>query len=129
MSAVRRYSHFSWGVLLVLGIVLLFALYFIKAKAQVVGERAEALKHDIAKERAALSVLRSEMAFLESPSRLQSLSAELLDLRPTDVEQTLTLSQIIQQIPLRPEPALEAEARLNSGAGSDAVIPMTGGQP
>lgn len=81
-------------ILVVLGIGLLASVYVIKAKSEGAREEAARLQKMLDQERAAIVVLKAEIAHLESPARLDALSAEFLDVEPTMPDSVLTQNQL-----------------------------------
>lgn len=88
-------------ILIVTGVVLMIALYYLKTRAQSAKAEVLHLTNQIEKEEIAIQVLRAELAYLENPSRLRALSADHLGLKPTPVEQLTTIEDITSLFPLR----------------------------
>ena len=97
-DAARR---LTWFLLLLLGIALMVALYYVKTRAQTARLEARSLAREIAVQDAAINVLRAEIAHLESPARLQDLSSSQLGLAPTRTDQMLRVEDIAVRFPLR----------------------------
>jgi len=91
-------------LLVVLGFCLVAGLYLISARTQSAGKEAARLERTLQQERAAIAVLKAEIAHLESPQRLSDLSAKHLGLRPTEPDQILTLDDVVVRVPLRAVP-------------------------
>lgn len=97
-EAARR---LTWFLLLLLGVALMVALYYVKTRAQSARADANQLARQIHNEKAAISVLRAEIAHLESPDRIKRLSEVQLGLAPTLTDQMLTVDDIAVRFPLR----------------------------
>ena len=97
----------TWFVLLLIGVSLMIALYYIKTRAQTARQQASKLQYEIALEEAAIGVLRAEIAHLEDPVRLQGLASDYLDLAPTGTSQMIEAADISARFPLKPEQAEE----------------------
>lgn len=95
---MKRFGSF---MLVMLGFCLIAGLYVISARTQSAGKEVRRLERTLEQERAALAVLNAEIAHLESPRRLTDLSAQYLNLRPTQPEQILTLDDVVVRVPLR----------------------------
>ena len=100
LQASRRLTGF---ILFVVGVGLVVALFTVKTRAQTARAEMRKLERLVAEEEAAITVLRAEIAYLETPDRLAELSADRLGLRPTDPSQIVAEAAILD-IPLR-EPA------------------------
>ncbi len=98
---MKRFGSF---LLIVLGFCLIAGLYLISARTQSAGKEAGRLERTLEQERAAIAVLKAEIAHLESPQRLSDLSAKHLGLRPTEPDQILTLDDVVVRVPLRAVP-------------------------
>jgi len=93
----------TWFILLLIGVSLMIALYYIKTRAQTARQTANKIHYEIALEEAAIGVLRAEIAHLEDPARLQALASEYLDLAPTQTSQMIEADDIAVRFPLKPE--------------------------
>lgn len=116
----RRESarRLSWFILFVIGVALIVTLYFVKTQAQTVQKNVSALEVSIAQERAAIKVLKAELAVLENPRRIADLAKSHLDLGPISAEQTRRLNELAAAFPLRDEgEALVALQDLNAEGG------------
>lgn len=100
-DAARR---LTWFLLLLLGIALMVALYYVKTRAQSARQDANQLARQIAVQEAAITVLHAEIAHLESPERLGRLSVDHLGLAPTKTDQMLRVDDIVTRFPLREAP-------------------------
>ena len=116
-DVARRITGF---ILLLIGLFLMIALYYVKTRAQTARKMSSKLQYEIALEEAAIGVLRAEIAYLESPSRLQDLAGEHLDLAPITTAQMIDADEIAARFPLKAlteeglvresEPELESES-------------------
>lgn len=93
----------TWFILLLVGVSLMIALYYIKTRAQTARQSAAQLHYEIALEEAAIGVLRAEIAHLEDPARLQGLASEYLELAPTQTSQMIEKMDIADRFPLKAE--------------------------
>ena len=94
----------TWFILLMVGLFLMIALYYVKTRAQTARQAANKLHYEIALEEAAIGVLRAEIAYLEDPARLQDLSAGHLGLEPTQTSQMIVQDEIAVRFPMREMP-------------------------
>lgn len=99
-DVARRVTGF---ILLLIGLFLMIALYYIKTRAQTARQAAEKLHYEIALEEAAIGVLRAEIAHLEDPARLHALAYEHLELEPTQTKQMIDATDIAQRFDLKAE--------------------------
>lgn len=97
-DAARR---LIWFLLLLLGVALMVGLYYVKTRAQSARHAADALAFQIRHEQAAISVLRAEIAHLESPERIQALAEDELGLVPISPERMIAIDDIAATFPLR----------------------------
>lgn len=96
---------------LLVGVVAMgYGVYQIKYEVQTLKERAAELEAEIAKEKAAIEVLRTEWAYLTRPTRLERLAQEHLDLAPLKPDQVVTLNNLDRVLP-PPEAIAEAGDR------------------
>ncbi len=93
----------TWFILLLVGVLLMVALYYIKTRAQTARQTANKIHYEIALEEAAIGVLNAEIAHLENPARLQLLASEHLELAPTQTSQMIDLNDIAARFPLKAE--------------------------
>lgn len=108
----------TWFILLLVGLFLMIALYYVKTRAQTARQAASQLHYEIALEEAAIGVLRAEIAHLEDPARLQVLAVEHLELAPTETAQMIEVSDIAIRFPIKAEVLVaetDAGAALKSG--------------
>ena len=97
LAASRRLTGF---LLFVLGVGLTVGLYYVTMRARTARDDVQALERRIADERAAIRVLRAEIAYLESPARLERLAATQLALAPIHPDRIVGEAAIFA-IPLR----------------------------
>ena len=83
--ASRRLGLF---LLIVIGVLLTVALFYVKTGAKEARAEMVALERQISAERTAIAVLEAEKAVLTNPVRLRELSTERLGLAPIEVEAT-----------------------------------------
>ncbi len=115
-DVTRRITGF---ILLLVGLFLMIALYYVKTRAQTARKTASNLHYVISLEAATINVLRAEIAHLENPERLQVLSETHLGLAPTTTEQMITQNDIAQLFPLKEKPAqaeVPRQAQTQAGA-------------
>lgn len=107
----RDNAHFARrllaGVLIVVGVGLMVGLYYVKVQAQTAQADVRRLTLAIEQERAAISVLRAELAHLESPARVQGLAGQHLGLVPMEQTQIASLDDIEHVLPPAPEEGLQ----------------------
>lgn len=101
IRAARRMTGF---LLFLIGVALTVGLYYVKTRAQTARKHAVKIERQIAQEEASLRVLRAEIAYLENPERLKTLSEAHLGLQPIAVKDVLELTDIAVQFPLRERP-------------------------
>ena len=101
IRAARRMTGF---LLFLIGVALTVGLYYVKTRAQTARKHAVKIERQIAQEEASLRVLRAEIAYLENPERLKSLSEAHLGLQPIAVKDVFELKDIAAQFPLREDP-------------------------
>ncbi len=98
LRAARRMTAF---ILFVIGVSLTVGLYYVKTRAQSAKKEVRRLERLIDQEEASLRVLTAEIAYLESPERLMTLSETHLDLKPIDNENVISVSDIAIRFSLR----------------------------
>lgn len=81
-GSTRAARRMSWFLLFMVGVALTVTLYFVKTHAQSAKRDVRNLTKAIAAEEAAIRVLRAELAYLESPTRLSELNEGYLRLTP-----------------------------------------------
>lgn len=87
-------------VALLIGVVAMgYGVYQMKYKVQALKERAATLEAEIAREKAAIEVLKAERAYLTRPTRLERLADEHLDLAPVAPDQVVTLANLDSVLP------------------------------
>ena len=89
-----RRSTLLWSVL---GIAVVIGLFVIKHRVQDLEDRLHALNAEIIADRDATQVLQAEWSYLNQPARLEALSKRLLGLEVPDVEQTVTMEELLRQ--------------------------------
>ena len=99
----RAARRMSWFLLFLIGVALTVTLYFVKTHAQSAKRDVSNLTHAIATEEAAIRVLRAELAYLESPTRLSELNEAHLKLKPVLPEQERSAQDIEVLFPLSVE--------------------------
>lgn len=100
IRAARRMTGF---LLFLIGVALMVGLYYVKTRAQTARKQTVKLERQIEQEEANLRVLQAEIAYLESPERLKSLSDTHLGLQPVSVNNVIELKDLISEFPLRKE--------------------------
>ena len=88
-------------LLFLLGVVLTLGLYFVKTWVQTAKAEARTLEVELKAEQEVVSILKSELAHLESPARLEDMAADILGLEPVRVEQFIRLEEIEDRFPIR----------------------------
>lgn len=105
----RKKSGGAIFVLFAIGVVLTLGLYFVKTRAQTAKAQAAGLERQLAAEQAEIFKLRSELAHLENPARVDGLATETLGLRKTAVEQVIDVRELDQKFPLKNKLAAEVQ--------------------
>jgi len=98
IRAARRMTGF---LLFLIGVALTVGLYYVKTRAQTARKQVVSLERQIAQEEAGLRVLQAEIAYLENPERLKSLSEAHLGLQPVAVKNVIQVKDIVSEFPLR----------------------------
>lgn len=96
----RAARRMSWFLLFLIGVALTVTLYFVKTHAQSAKRDVRDLTQAIAGEEAAIRVLRAELAYLESPTRLSELNESFLTLTPILPERERSAADIEVLFPL-----------------------------
>ena len=78
----RAARRMCWFLLFLIGVALTVTLYFVKTHAQSAKRDVRELSQAVSAEEAAIRVLRAELAYLESPTRLSELNETHLKLTP-----------------------------------------------
>ena len=86
--------------LFALGVVLTLGLYFVKTRAQTAKSQAVKLERQVKAQEAEIFKLKSELAFLESPARIERLAGEILGLEKTSVDRVIGLADIEEHFPV-----------------------------
>ncbi|MEP4052353.1 MAG: hypothetical protein ABJN22_08915 [Litorimonas sp.] len=100
-SAARSARRMSWFLLFLIGVALTVTLYFVKTHAQSAKRDVRDLTRAIASEEAGIRVLRAELAYLESPTRLSELNEIHLKLGSILPEQERSTHEIEELFPLK----------------------------
>ena len=82
LGPARAARRMSWFLLFIIGVALTVMLYFVKTHAQSAKRDVRDLSRAIVAEEAAIRVLRAELAYLKSPTRLSELNEAYLKLTP-----------------------------------------------
>lgn len=101
----RRKGGGAIFFLFALGVFLTLGLYFVKTRAQTAKGQAAALERQLKAEEAEVFKLKSELAFLASPARLEPLAQETLGLENILVERVITLGEIDSHFPFKEDQA------------------------
>ncbi|MEP3653589.1 MAG: hypothetical protein ABJO36_01725 [Litorimonas sp.] len=102
-SAARSARRMSWFLLFLIGVALTVTLYFVKTHAQSAKRDVRDLTRAIASEEAGIRVLRAELAYLESPTRLSELNEIHLNLGSILPERERSTHEIEELFPLKVE--------------------------
>jgi len=105
VSPSRASQRVSWFLLFLIGVALTVTLYFVKTHSQSAKRDVAELTRAIAAEEAAIRVLRAELAYLKSPSRLSDLNKVHLGLDSISPDQERGVKDIEALFPL-----IEADA-------------------
>ena len=89
--ASRRLGLF---LLIVLGLTLTMALFFVKSQAQDARDQVRRLEALIEEHEEAIEVLIAEQAVLRNPERLRRLGEEKLDLVPLSTDSVTTVENL-----------------------------------
>lgn len=84
----------TYLILFVIGIGLTVGLYYVKTRAQSAKKEAARLERSYASEKAALNVLKAELAYLTGPERTGELARAELGLVPVKTKQVIPLNEI-----------------------------------
>lgn len=110
----KYYAGYSSGksggavfFLFALGVVLTLGLYFVKTRAQTAKAEVAGLERQLKVEEAEIFKLKSELAYLESPARVEALAVDKLGLTTTGVDQLVSLDEIDERFPVKDEGARE----------------------
>lgn len=97
-SATKRLTAF---VLFVIGVALTVCLFYVKTQSQTAKNEVRALERSIESQEAAIAVLEAELAYRQSPERISSLSKTHLGVEPIAVENTISVNDLAEGLPLR----------------------------
>jgi len=103
LGPARAARRMSWFLLFMVGVALTVTLYFVKTHAQSAKRDVRILTQTITAEEAVIQVLRAELAYLESPTRLSKLNDVHLALTPILPEQERVVSDVEQVFVLNEE--------------------------
>lgn len=103
LGPARAARRMSWFLLFLIGVALTVTLYFVKTHAQSAKRDVRDMSRAIASEEAAIRVLRAELAYLESPTRLSELNEGHLKLTPILPEHERSLRDVEVLFPLTTE--------------------------
>ena len=103
LGPARAARRMSWFLLFLIGVALTVTLYFVKTHAQSAKRDVRNLSRAIVAEEAAIRVLRAELAYLESPTRLSELNEVHLKMTPVLPEQEGSVRGIEVLFPLTAE--------------------------
>ena len=81
-------------LLIVLGLTLTMALFFVKSQAQDARDQVRRLEAQIEEHEEAIEVLIAEQAVLRNPERLRRLGEEKLDLVPLSTDSVTTVENL-----------------------------------
>lgn len=96
-------KRLSWFILFLIGVLLMVTLYFVKTQSQSARKEVTRLNAAIDQERAAIQVLKAELAVLKNPERLSELGKVHLQLEPVAPEQVRRVHEVVAAFPLREE--------------------------
>ena len=94
----RTGMKLGWILPMIVFVVLLVALYSIKARTLAARTQVSALERELVQEKQMIQMLSAEIAHLESPARLSELSRQYLDLSPTHAVQTMSLGEAVDLV-------------------------------
>jgi len=104
-QAVARIGRMGWSILMLIGVALIIALYFVKTRASQARAQVKNLEHTLEQEQAGVRMLNAEIAHLENPERLRDLSKIHLGLHPVDASRTLSLEVAVETLPKKQPPS------------------------
>ena len=88
-------------VLFFIGVALTVALYFFKARALSAKADLDVLSAQIEAEETSISVLKAELAFLESPARVSALAKDELGMSAIETDRVVRSENIDAVFPVR----------------------------
>lgn len=115
---MTRYFNIALILLMVTGIAV---VYDRKYETELVNEKSNRLRADIAAEKEAITLLKAELSLLNQPARLQKIVARYnddLQLAPMNVHQIVT----VDDLPERPMNLLPLQRPLGGYADSDERV-------
>lgn len=92
--AQRASTRLGIVLLVVIGVLLTVALFYVKTGAKETRTEVKRLERQLAEERAAVDVLRAERAVLANPARLRELGESRLGLAPIRPDATRTTLEV-----------------------------------
>lgn len=93
-SSADAGRRLSWVLLLSIGVAMTVSLYYVKTRAQAAKNDVTDLRRTIVHEQAAIKVLEAELAYLQSPERLQVLSQDVLGLEGIKPNQHISINNL-----------------------------------
>lgn len=97
----RRKSGGAIFFLFALGVFLTLGLYFVKTRAQTAKAEAFGLERQLKAEEAEILKLKSELAHLENPARVEKLAGEVLTMGKIEVEQVIGFDELDERFPVQ----------------------------
>lgn len=94
----NRYSSLGRILLLLIGLSLVAALFFVKTRAFEARTYVKKLESNLVQERAEVRMISAEIAHLENPDRLRKLAREYLDLQTVSAKQVLTFEEAVEKL-------------------------------
>lgn len=102
-SYTRRKSGGAIFFLFALGVILTLGLYFVKTRAQTAKADAAGLERQLQVEKSEVLKLKSELAHLENPARVEALATETLGMDVIKVERVISLDELDVSFPRKDE--------------------------
>ncbi|WP_404403065.1 hypothetical protein [Pelagibacterium halotolerans] len=105
---IRRLRNINI-VLAFMATLMLVGVYAQKHMAETTADEVRSIEDDIARQRAALSILKADWAYLNQPTQLQAIvdrHNETLNLHVPEIEQFGTFAEL----PMRPEMRLDTQS-------------------
>ncbi|MBL4871615.1 MAG: hypothetical protein JKX72_11750 [Robiginitomaculum sp.] len=98
VSRPHRYSSLGRILLLLIGLGLVSALFFVKTRAFEARAYVKKLENNLVQERVEIRMISAEIAHLENPDRLRRLAREYLDLQTVSAQQVLTFEEAVKKL-------------------------------
>lgn len=114
MSAAFDYRRLIVPLLVIVMLAVALLTYQAKHEASLAADRVSELRHEIAQERIAISLLKAEWSELTQPGRLQDLVERyphILALAPFGIDQMIRIGDL----PMPPEEDIDVIANLLGG--------------